>query len=156
MSLIFGFSTTAGSTANTSRIIEPLLRWLLPQLSESAIHQAHHYIRKAGHLTEYAVLGWLLWRALWQSSRDASRASIWKPALTALALSAAYAATDEWHQTFVSTRTPSVRDVMIDTTGALFGIVLAGTMTTVRRPLTADRSDPSNTGRTRARRRGLR
>lgn len=36
-----------------------------------------------------------------------------------------YACTDEFHQIFVSGRSPQMFDVMIDTSGALFGIMIA-------------------------------
>lgn len=76
-------------------------------------------IFKSGHFLEYAILAWLLFRALagqYPSSpktRSLSRAA-W---LTVLA-SAVYAATDEIHQSFVPGREAAVRDVFIDTWGA--------------------------------------
>ena len=124
MCLIFLMSTDVGSAANTSRFIEPFLRWLIPNISASAIEQAHFYIRKTAHLGEYAVLGWLLWRALRQTRLATARGSRWKIAALALLLSAAYAATDEFHQSFVPTRTASVRDVMIDTCGSFIGLCI--------------------------------
>jgi VanZ family protein len=68
-------------------------------------------VRKAAHLTEYAILGALLVRAL---DRPAAAA----------ALAIAYAATDELHQHFVPGRTGSVVDVLIDSVGVVVGIVL--------------------------------
>jgi VanZ family protein len=133
MALIFFLSTDAGSTANTSRIIKPLLRWLMPHLSSASIYRIHAFIRMAGHLTEYAVLGWLLWRALRQTKLRQTGSPTWKAALAALLLTAAYAVTDEFHQSFITTRTPSVRDVMIDTSGALLSVAIAWTWTTCQR-----------------------
>jgi VanZ family protein len=133
MMVIFYLSTNAGSSANTSRIIEPVLRWLMPHLSTHMIHQVHSAIRKVGHLAEYAALGWLLWRALRQTQSGLTGGSAWKAALAALVLSAAYAATDEFHQSFIPTRTPSVRDVMIDTGGSLFSVAIACTCAACRR-----------------------
>ena len=101
MALIFTMSTDLGSAANTSRFVEPFLRWLLPNISPGAIGEIHFYIRKTAHLGEYAVLGWLLWRALWQTRPAAASRSPWKIAVAALLISAAYAATDEFHQSFV-------------------------------------------------------
>lgn len=68
-------------------------------------------VRKAAHLTEYAILGALLVRAL---DRPAAAA----------ALAIAYAATDELHQHFVPGRTGAVVDVLIDAVGVVVGIVL--------------------------------
>jgi VanZ family protein len=133
MMVIFYLSTNAGSSANTSRIIEPVLRWLMPHLSTHMIHQVHSAIRKVGHLAEYAILGWLLWRALRRAQSGLTGGSAWKAALATLVLSAAYAATDEFHQSFIPARTPSVRDVMIDTGGALFSVAIACTWAACQR-----------------------
>ena len=65
-------------------------------------------LRKLAHVTEYAVLGFLLSRA------------VRRPAVAVL-LAAAYAVTDEVHQTFVEGRHGAPRDVAIDAVGALVG-----------------------------------
>jgi len=68
-------------------------------------------VRKAAHMTEYAVLFLLYRRAL-------ALSGVRRPGVTALVMSACYAATDEWHQSFVADRGPSPVDVGIDTLGA--------------------------------------
>ena len=68
-------------------------------------------LRKGAHMAEYAVLFLLLFRALRLSG-------VRRPGLTALLLSAAYAATDEFHQMFSEGRGPSPVDVLIDIAGA--------------------------------------
>ena len=68
-------------------------------------------LRKGAHLTEYAVLGGLLYRAL-------SRETL------ALAAGIAYAATDELHQYFVRGRHASPVDVAIDAVGVSVGMLL--------------------------------
>jgi VanZ family protein len=115
-------STGLGSAENTSRFVEPFLRWLIPNISDNTVQQVHFYIRKGAHLGEYAVLGWLLWRALRQTKLADARPFQWKVAVAVLLTAAAYAATDEFHQSFVPTRTASVRDVMIDTCGSFLGL----------------------------------
>src|SRR4051812_9393633 len=67
--------------------------------------------RKGAHLTEYAVLGALLYRAL---GREA----------LALALGIAYAASDEFHQHFVRGRHASPVDVAIDAVGLAAGMLV--------------------------------
>jgi VanZ family protein len=124
MSLIFLMSTDLGSAANTSRFIEPFLRWLIPNISTSTIQQVHFCIRKSAHLVEYAMLGWLFWRALRQTRLANVRGSSWKIAAVALLMSVAYAAADEYHQSFVPARTASVRDVMLDVCGSLVGLTI--------------------------------
>ena len=118
MSLIFFFSTDAGSFSNTAYYIEPLLRFLFPHMTPGGILLAHRLIRKLAHLTEYAVLSYLWFTALNQGSHDC-----WSPkrALLALTLSILYASSDEYHQTFIFSRTSSLTDVGIDSFGALMG-----------------------------------
>lgn len=125
MGLIFFISTDFGSAEHTSGFIEPILRWLKPDISRDAIDQAHFLFRKAGHLTGYAILGILWWRALMHRISPTASHSPGMNAATALVISALYAASDEYHQSFVPSRGASVHDVMIDTCGALVGLALA-------------------------------
>ena len=120
MGLIFFMSTDAGSAEHTSRILEPLLRWFVPDISQHAIEWAHFIVRKGGHLSEYCMLAMLVWRALMQGATSGAA----KRAGWALAISATYAALDEFHQSFVSTRTASAKDVLIDSSGALIALLL--------------------------------
>jgi VanZ family protein len=68
-------------------------------------------LRKGAHLTEYAVLGGLLYRALGREP-------------LALAVGIAYAATDELHQHFVPGRHASPVDVAIDAVGVAVGMLI--------------------------------
>jgi len=116
MLVIYWMSTGAFSSDNTSRIIEPLLYFLFPDISKESVSAAHVFIRKMGHVTEYFVLGLLLFRAFRGTSQHQ-----WNIRWAILAASAAafYALTDEYHQSFVSTRTASLSDVGIDSAGAV-------------------------------------
>jgi VanZ family protein len=78
--------------------------------------------RKCAHVIEYAVLALLLWRAL--RSVPALRVKTSMVFGAALLGCALFAASDEFHQTFVKSRTPSVRDVFLDVAGALFGLLI--------------------------------
>ncbi len=64
MAVIFTASSDKHSYQHSSRIFEPLLRWLFPHLSETQIHAVHELFRKCAHVAEYAVLALLLWRAV--------------------------------------------------------------------------------------------
>ncbi len=110
---IFLMSTSYFSAANTGRIIEPILRWLMPGVSAATIASMHWLIRKSAHFTEYLVLFWLLVRG------PMAR----RPHL-ALGLCVLYAFLDEGHQMLVPGRTPSIYDVGIDFSGALFSRLL--------------------------------
>lgn len=124
MTFIFAMSTGWGGSDHTSRIIEPLLRWLFPRLSPENIGLLHAGIRKAAHFTEYAVLALLIRRALLRSRPDYGGGA-WRLDVTALGLAVIYAATDEFHQRFVGNRTPSVFDVLVDASGAFVALALA-------------------------------
>jgi VanZ family protein len=69
-------------------------------------------LRKAGHMTEFAILGALLFRALGRE-------------LPAFAAGVAYAVTDEVHQHFVEGRHASAIDVTLDAVGVALGIYAA-------------------------------
>ena len=125
MALIFVVSTNLGSFQHTSLIVEPLLRWLNPTISAAAIEEVHVLIRKAGHLTEYAILAVLILRAGELPHPANLSRRYWRSVGWALLLTAFYAVTDEWHQSFVPGRTASAVDVLIDSIGGLLALSLA-------------------------------
>lgn len=131
MLLIFIGSTDVLSAAHTSHFVLPSLLWLHPQISIGTIATIHFALRKLGHLTEYAILATLLWCAL--RSTFASTRSIAITMLVFLA-SAVFAASDELHQSFVPTRTASIKDVMIDIGGAAIALSLCFALRRRRRP----------------------
>lgn len=125
MGVVFLASTELGAESNTSRILVPLLRWFDPQISAAAIDTAHLIVRKTAHVTEYGILAVLVLRTLRLLRVPPLVGWSWPVALWALCASAVYASTDEIHQLFVATRGPSVHDVLIDSCGAAFGLLLA-------------------------------
>ena len=128
MGFIFVMSTDAGSSAHTSAILEPMVTWIDPAISPEQFDFVHFLVRKSAHLTEYAVLAFLILRAL--RSSPLSNVGRWsmRAAGVTLVASAAYATTDEFHQSFVMGRTASVHDVLVDSCGALVAVVVAGLM----------------------------
>lgn len=92
-------------------------------MSEAHVEAIHHVTRKCAHLTEYAVLALLLWRAVRKPVRNDPRPWSWREAAIAVLIVFAYAASDEFHQIFVPSRTPLVSDVFIDTSGAVIGML---------------------------------
>jgi VanZ family protein len=123
MALIFTGSTDSFSSGHTVQYIAPVLRWLFPGVAEPTIDLVVFLLRKAAHLTEYAVLAVLWWRALRRPVHAASRDWSWRAAGLALLVSALWAATDELHQSFTATRSASAWDVLLDTTGAGLGLL---------------------------------
>ena len=118
-SLIFFFSTDIFSSANTAGALGPILQQIFPVLTADHIERIHAVFRKLGHFTEYFVFGGLLWRALRLQNPAGTRS---RRLVLSLAITVIYAASDEWHQSFVPSRSASLIDVLIDTTGGLCGI----------------------------------
>ena len=119
------------SAEHTSRFLVPLLRWLDPQISFAAIASVHAVVRKVGHFVEYAVLAALLWRALHTMLESARIIAI---AEIAIAVSTLFAISDEFHQSFIASRTASADDVAVDICGALFALAVCALLATRRRP----------------------
>lgn len=130
MAVIFSASADTQSYQHSSRFFLPLLHWLFPRMSAEHVDTCHYLFRKCGHLTEYAVLGLLLWRAIRHTRRspvapESSKGGwLWREAGLALGIVLLYAASDEIHQIFVPTRTAHATDVLIDTSGAAIGLLL--------------------------------
>jgi VanZ family protein len=115
--MFISFASTAEfSSINTSRFIGPLLLWLFPDLSESRLAAIHFLIRKASHFTEYAILA-LLARRAFVTSPTAFVHRRWFE--LGLLLVTCYALLDEFHQSFVPSRTASIYDSAIDVAGGL-------------------------------------
>jgi VanZ family protein len=116
MAFIFSMSTETFSSENTLSWIEIVIRSLLPEISTQRLDLIHTVIRKAGHVVEYFILGLLLFR----SFRGGSISSWnWRWSFFAVIVVGLWAASDEFHQSFVSTRTASAVDVGIDTAGGI-------------------------------------
>lgn len=105
--------------ARTLSLWGPPLVWMAVIFAMSAMPAGdeHHgwlvfVLRKIAHFSEYAILVTLLWRGL-RTLIDPGRA-----VAVAYVVAIAYACTDELHQTFVSGRVGTPRDVLIDAIGA--------------------------------------
>lgn len=125
MALIFVASTDLMSSGRTSRFIGPALRLIFPDLSDAAVKGVQLGVRKCAHVAEYAVLALLLYRALRRRPGD-SAGPDWCEAcaVRAFVVALLYAASDEWHQSFVPGRDGTVHDVIIDGAGAALGLLL--------------------------------
>jgi VanZ family protein len=123
MCFIFWMSTDTFSFEHTSSLVESTLYLLFPKASAQTVNLTHALIRKLGHLTEYFVLGLLLFRAF---RGETSKKWSWRWTSLAMIILIAYAASDEFHQSFTLSRGASVKDVGIDTLGGIFSqIVIA-------------------------------
>lgn len=112
------------SASNTSRILYPLLHFLFG-MDWERFHYWHFYIRKAGHVVGYGILSILLFRA-WRATLPAMSNVQWTPRWANIAIlgTALVASLDEWHQSFIPSRTGAVRDVVLDTGAGIAAQVL--------------------------------
>jgi len=124
MVIIFSGSSDAKSYQHSSKYFEPFLHWLLPGMADSIVQTLHILARKCAHMTEYALLAWLCWRAVRQPLKNLPQPWNWGEAGLALGMVAIYAASDELHQCGVPGRTGQMSDVAVDIAGALVGLLL--------------------------------
>jgi VanZ family protein len=112
------------SSNNTSRILYPLLHFIFG-LDWEHFHRWHFFIRKGGHVVGYAILSILLFRA-WRATLPAMSDLKWTPRWAAIAVlgTAFVASLDEWHQSYIPTRTGAFHDVVLDTCAGIAAQIL--------------------------------
>lgn len=108
-------STDWLSAHHTSRILYPLFHYLFG-LGWERFEHWHFYIRKGGHVFGYGLLSILLFRA-WRETLPVVTAEKWtfRWANISVLGTALVASLDEWHQSYIPSRTGSMRDVILDT-----------------------------------------
>lgn len=124
MGMMFGFSAQDQTQSGglSAKISEPLTAWIASHQENMDAHsryelyqQVDWYVRKTAHFSEYALLGMLLTLLL-----DAYAVRwVWLSWLGCTV----YAATDEIHQLFSAGRTARWQDVLIDSSGAMTGML---------------------------------
>lgn len=126
MIVIFSFSSADAnkSTGTSDKVITTMIE-IKDKITnnetpnnekEIIVKNSSFYIRKIAHITEYLILGFLMFNLLKQYSVT----NIYY----AIGLSILYSCTDEFHQLFISGRSGSIRDILIDTIGILIGTYL--------------------------------
>lgn len=113
------FSTDTFSAEHTGNVLWKIIHALYSNISPAAFEQLHFLVRKSAHFFSYGLpsgLAFFSFRATFTAFQQWSLR--WSVPAWLLALLAG--SSDEIHQTFVGSRTPSPRDVLIDVTGALF------------------------------------
>jgi VanZ family protein len=113
-------STDELSSEHTTTLLYWGLTHLFGRIDPASFVVWHHYLRKTGHVFGYAMLSYLLFRA-WRATLSADLARFWefRWAVVSFLSAAAVASLDEWHQTFIPSRTGSARDVLLDSVAAL-------------------------------------
>jgi VanZ family protein len=113
--MILAASSDVFSASHTGGWIEILTSWLGRSVSPAALDLLNHILRKLGHVTAYGILSALSFRAL-RGERPR-----WNPrwAISAIVLTALVASVDEFHQSFIPSRTGTWHDVVLDTAAAI-------------------------------------
>lgn len=123
MGLIFAASTDRGSSAHSRPLVASILRRVAPSLaarmSPETVDRVDFLLRKAGHVCEYGILGFLALRAF-RGGRP-GKATPQEIGMS-LAVAIGFAASDEWHQSFVPSRGATPVDVLYDAAGATSGV----------------------------------
>jgi VanZ family protein len=113
------FSTDTFSAEHTGGVLMKILHALFGNISAHRFHQIHFFIRKAAHFGSYGLLGALAFFS-WRATLPALPRWTFRWSALALLLVLIAASLDEFHQTFVSSRTGNWHDVALDFTGAIF------------------------------------
>ena len=120
--VIFSFSLQSGEVSGdlSGSVLEVLLGFFMPGVLESPekLELFHLILRKCAHFTEFMILGVL-------SSITLKHMKVGYKSIIGLGYCVLIASLDETLQLFVSGRVGRVQDVMIDSAGALAGIVIA-------------------------------
>lgn len=126
MAVIFGFSAKEADESTdmslkagmmVGSIFVPGFETWGIQKQEAFAEKIDHPVRKCAHATEYALLG-----ILWMLTLGAFEVSMIRRWWISWLLSALYASGDELHQMFVPGRSCQLKDVLIDSGGAIAGI----------------------------------
>ena len=129
MYIIFSFSAQPGEVSGNLSyrvsydIVELKSDLLSENLSSDELaykaDSIHYYVRKAAHMTEYFLLAIAISFPLYVYEVR----GVWLMILAGI-VCVGFAGLDEYHQSFVGGRTPAVKDVLIDSSGAFIGILL--------------------------------
>ena len=117
-------STTYLSAHNTSRFLYPLLHFIFG-VNHARFEVWHFYIRKGGHVLGYGLLSILLFRA-WKETLAVPGNPKWTMRWATIAVlgTALVASLDEWHQSFLPSRTGIWQDAVLDTVAGIAAQIL--------------------------------
>lgn len=117
--VLASFSTDTFSAEHTGSVLLKIIHFFYGPISHHQFEHIHFLIRKAAHFCSYgflSALAFFAWRATWPALER------WNIRWAVLGVLTAFLAgsLDEFHQSFVPSRTSTFHDVLIDTAGALF------------------------------------
>ena len=139
---IFRFSSQIGETSDEvskgllSKLIDifPYTKDLSDVTKEKLIEHGNPIIRKLAHFSIYALVG--VWSMSFMST---FKTRLYKKWIVSMIVGVGYAIFDEYHQSFVAERGPSIADVGIDSLGVLSGILVVLIIISIYRALKSDK-----------------
>ena len=115
-------STDTFSSEHTGGWLRPIVERLFGHFTDAVFWWGHHVLRKCGHFGGYGMVCLAFLRAWLLSLGRRDGLSVgswrWRGCLLAVASTFCVAGLDEWHQTFIPSRTGLFSDVLLDTCGA--------------------------------------
>lgn len=109
---------SAQLSSGIAQVVAEFILKMFPKMNIT-LDDMHHLIRKSAHFSEYFILGVLTINALKQDGLIKN-----KRIIVAVGFCSTYAIFDEFHQRFVSGRSASFTDVLIDSCGAIIGVII--------------------------------
>ena len=141
MGVIFGYSSRDSNESEEDSVGVGMFigHLFVPEFDELSDKEQYEYakkidhpVRKTAHFTEYMILGLFVLGTLYPKKETKNKKSIISSGFIALLITAIYAGTDEFHQTFVPGRAGRLSDVLIDSSGALLGIFVVTLISLIR------------------------
>jgi VanZ family protein len=117
--VLAAFSTDMFSAEHTGGLLLKILHALFSARFDEHFQDIHFFVRKAAHFCSYGFLGALAFFS-WRATFPARPRWTLRWSLLGLLVAVTAGGLDEFHQIFVPSRGPSLRDVFIDTMGAVF------------------------------------
>lgn len=117
-------STDYFSSKNTGSLLYMLLTRVFGDINFHDFLRFHHYLRKTGHVVGYGMLGLLLLRG-WRATFGQTRAMLWRTSMLAWLGTAFVASMDEWHQSYIPSRTGTWKDAVLDSAAGLVFLLVA-------------------------------
>ena len=115
-------STDTFSAEHTSSWLRPVFERWFGAFTDPRWDMIHHYLRKSGHFLGYGTVGFTFLRAWLHTLARRGRSALlsWRLESSILAVlsTAVVAGCDEFHQTFIPSRTGTPIDVLLDSVGA--------------------------------------
>lgn len=112
----------------------PYTKGLSEEIKIKMVEHGNPIIRKLAHFSIYALVG--VWIMAFMSTFDIR---LYKKWIISMLVGVLYAASDEFHQSFVPGRGPSIVDVGIDSLGVLTGILAVLIIISIYRALKSDK-----------------